>query len=104
MPTSTRTRLVEGALVFFAAGALLGALFLIVGPVMLIRLFGLVALLFGLAGCVLELYALRLFDPRAYASLRARLRRHSDRAWAASESRTPLARSVVLSRRPMTAR
>ena len=104
MTTSIRTRLVRGALAFFAAGALLGALFLIVGPVMVARLLGLVALVFGLAGCALELYALRLFDPRAYASLRARLRRHSDPAWTTPKSRVPLARSVILSPRPMTAR
>jgi len=98
MTASTRTRVVEGALVFFAAGALLGALFLIIGPVIVARLLGLVALVFGLAGCALELYALRHFDFTAYAALRTRLRGYSDRARTVSASRTPLARSVVLSR------
>jgi hypothetical protein len=99
MNSSTRTRLIHGALVFFAAGAVLGAFFVIVGPVALIRLFGVVALVLSALGCALELYALRHFAPRAYVALGRRLAPGQGRTRTEPALRPLLARSVVLSRR-----
>ena len=99
MNSPTRTRLIQGALVFFAAGALLGAFFLVVGPVALIRLFGVVALVLSALGCALELYALRHFAPRAYVALGRRLSRAHGGTRVEPAMRPLLARSVVLSRR-----
>ena len=60
--------------VMFAVAAALGAGFALLGPVALIRVFGTIAFVCGAAGCALQVYALRLFAPRAYAVLHRRLR------------------------------
>jgi hypothetical protein len=73
------TRVFLFAFTAFAVSALLGAGFALVGPVALVRIFGLVALIAGSAGCALQLYALREFAPRAHALLRRRLRGGADR-------------------------
>ena len=100
MNATTHARFAHGALVFFAASAILGALFAIVGPVVVMRLLGLVALALATAGCAVELWALRQFDPTGYASLIARLRR---RAHAESPERRPgVLQSAVLRPRPIS--
>ena len=73
------TRVFFVAFTMFAAAATLGAGFAVLGPVQLIRLFGVVALIAGAAGCALQLYALRAFAPRAHALLWRRLRGGADR-------------------------
>ncbi len=98
MTTRNDTRWFKGAFVFFAASAVLGLGFVVLGPVALIRLLGLVALLCAALGCALELWALRRFDPRAYAVVRARMRREPRTAWAAR--RPAVLHSVILQRRP----
>ena len=62
------------AFTMFAVAAALGAGFALLGPVQLIRIFGVVALLAGAAGCALQAYALREFAPRSHALLLRRLR------------------------------
>jgi len=62
------------AFTMFAAAAAIGAGFALLGPVKLIRIFGMVALIAGSAGCALQFYALRTFAPRAHALLLRRLR------------------------------
>lgn len=90
--------MIKGALAFFAASAILGAAFAIIGPVALIRLFGLTALTLAAAGCALELYALRVLDPPAYFALRARWRRDPRARW--QHAHPGIVHSVVLQRRP----
>ena len=58
----------------FAVGAAIGAGFAVLGPVTLIRVLGVVALVGGAAGCALQLYALREFAPRAHVLLQRRIR------------------------------
>ena len=80
------------SLVMFAVAAALGAAFALLGPVMLIRVFGAVALVGGAAGCALQLYALREFAPRAYALLYRRFHRgYYDVASTLPSARTVLA-------------
>lgn len=62
-------------MVMFAVAAVLGAGFALLGPVRLVRVFGVIALVGGAAGCWLQLYALRAFEPRAYGLLVRRFRR-----------------------------
>jgi hypothetical protein len=73
------TRVFFVAFTAFAVSALLGAGFALVGPIALVRIFGVVALIAGAAGCALQLYALREFAPRAHALLLRRLRGGADR-------------------------
>ena len=67
-------RLIRAALMFFGVGAVLGALFVLVGPAAPMRFLGVVALAFALLGCVVELYALHAFAPDEYLALRERMR------------------------------
>jgi hypothetical protein len=69
----TRGRVLQGTLVFFAAGAALGAAFALVGPVAFIRVLGLVAFACAVGGCGLHLAVLRRVDPRTYRALVGRL-------------------------------
>jgi len=94
----TPARFVHGALAFFTVSALFGAAFVVIGPVAVMRLLGLVALALAAAGCGLELWAMRSFDPPAYALLMARLRGRRQSAW--SHRQPALLHSVVLSPRP----
>src|SRR5436190_7030422 len=73
------TRIFFVAFTAFAVSALLGAGFALVGPVALVRIFGLVALIAGAVGCALQLYALREFAPHGHALLLRRLRGGADR-------------------------
>ena len=66
-------RSIAACLVMFAIAAALGAGFAVFGPVSLIRIFGTVAFVGGVAGCAVQLYALRHFAPRAYALLHRKL-------------------------------
>ena len=58
----------------FAVAAALGAGFALIGPVTLIRIFGTIAFVCGVAGCAVQLYALHAFAPRAYALLVGKFR------------------------------
>lgn len=70
---SVNTRACHWALVLcFAAGAAIGALFVLAGPVPFVRLLGAVALFAGIAGCALHV---RLMGVRASTALRAMRRR-----------------------------
>ncbi len=62
------------AALLFATGALVGLGFAVLGPVPLVRLLGATALLAGLMGSALQIYALRELHPRSYRSLAQRVR------------------------------
>lgn len=66
-------RFIQFALRFFVAAAVLGAAFALAGPVPILQLLGLVALLGAVTGCAVQLYALHEFAPDDYAALRARV-------------------------------
>ena len=77
---SARERACHCALALsFAAGAAVGALFVLMGPVPFARMLGVIALVAGLAGCALHLHltgarpsaVLRAWRARAVASARA---------------------------------
>jgi len=57
------------AAVLFAAAAIVGLGFAVLGPVTLVRLFGWAALLMGVAGSALQVYTLREFHPLSYLAL-----------------------------------
>ena len=61
------------AVVAFAATAVAGLLFLALGPVALIRTFGLVALLAGVGGCAIHAVLARAEAPGCWEDLVARL-------------------------------
>ena len=66
-------RLIRSVLVFFVAGAALGAALVLAGPVPFVRGLGMVTLALALVGMLIQLYALHEFAPDAYAELRARV-------------------------------
>ena len=84
-------RFIVTAFMLFAVAAALGAGFVVFGPVMLIRVFGAIALVCGTAGCALQIYALRQFTPRAYALVHRRLARRLQPGMATGTQRTVLA-------------
>ena len=92
----TRARVFVATLVFFAIASMAGLGFAVFGPVALIRIFGATALVLGLAGAALQLYALHLFSPAEYLVLRNRIMRSVHRQPAynsvAMPSRTVLVR------------
>ena len=74
--------LIQGAFVFFAVGALLGAGMTLLGPAVFIRALGLLALVLALIGCAVQIVALRMFAPETFAALRKRLAARSEEAMA----------------------
>ena len=69
-----KARVFVVAFVMFAVAAALGAAFALIGPVALIRIFGTIAFVGGVAGCAVQLYALHAFAPRAYGLLVSKFR------------------------------
>ena len=92
--TKGRSRMIKGALVFFTAGAALGAVFALLGPVAVIRVLGLVAFACAAAGCALHLVVLHRTDQRAYRIFLGRL------SGTPAKPRVGVLHSAVLSPRP----
>jgi hypothetical protein len=65
-------RVIQFAFVAFAVAALLGAGSALAAPVPFMRGLGLAAMTGAIAGCFLQVFALRTFAPNAYAALRTR--------------------------------
>lgn len=63
-------RFIRAALAFFAATALVGLGFSVLGPVAAMRLLGLIAFACAALGCALEVYALRVLDPAGHVALK----------------------------------
>ena len=77
------------AALLFAAGALVGLCFAVLGPVPLVRLLGATALVAGLMGCGVQVYALRELHPRAYRWLARRVRATIERSGSRTVSHAP---------------
>jgi hypothetical protein len=83
------------ALAFFAASAVMGLGFVVLGPITVIRWLGLIALVCCIAGGAMQIALLRDIDPAALAGLRAKLSLHH----AARLARMLLARMRIIAHR-----
>lgn len=63
------------ALGFFAAGLLLGAVFVVIGPVSVVRILGTLAMAASVAGSAIALWTFRADDPSQWQLYRFRIDR-----------------------------
>lgn len=70
------------ALGFFAAGLLMGAAFVMFGPVSMVRILGMLAMAFSVAGGAISVWTFRADDPWQWELYRFRIARMFDAAGA----------------------